>query len=297
VAADLYQELGVARTASEEEIRKAYRKLAQKLHPDRNKDNPQAEERFKRVTAAFTALSDEKKRKLYDQYGELGLREGFNPGGGGGGYGGGGVGFEDIFNSAKGAGIGDMFGDIFGGGRRRTRKSPDLQSEISVEFVSAVRGAELELQLQGGQIVKVRIPAGAQEGDKLRVKGAAGQAAPGVEAGDLLLVVRVKSHPYFKREGLDLTVDVPISVGEAYLGAKVEVPTISGSVQLKVPAHAQSGQQLRLRGKGVARGSQTGDLYVRFLIKLPSQSSEEIEQAARLLGELTEPELRADLKF
>ncbi len=291
--ADLYQELGVQRSASDDEIKKAYRKLAAKLHPDRNRDNPAAEERFKRVTSAYHALSDPKKRKLYDRYGEMGLREGFNPGAGGFG----GSGFEDIFNSARGAGIGDIFGDFFGGGRRRTRKSPDLQSEVTVEFVSAVRGAELELSIQGGQTVKVRIPKGAREGDKLRVKGAGGSAAPGVAPGDLLLTVRVKPHPYFTRAGLDLTVDVPITVSEAYLGAKVEVPTISGSVQLKVPPGTQSGQVLRLRGKGVARGEQTGDLYVRFLIKMPAVTSDEIEQAARVLGDATEPDIRADLKF
>lgn len=296
MAADLYQELGVSRTASDDEIRKAYRKLASKLHPDRHQDDPTAEERFKRITAAYNALSDAKKRKLYDQYGEVGLREGFNPGAGGFGGGGGG-GFEDIFNGARGAGIGDIFGDIFGGGRRRPRKSPDLESEITVEFISAVRGAELELSIQGGQTVKVRIPAGAREGDKLRVKGAGGQAAPGMPPGDLLLTVRVKSHPFFTRDGLDLTVDVPLSVTEAYLGAKVEVPTPGGNVQLKVPPQTQSGHLLRLRGKGIARGPQTGDLYVRFMIKLPTQASEEIEKAVRFLGEQTTEDPRAELKF
>lgn len=294
MAADLYQELGVTKSASDEEIKKSYRKLAQKFHPDRNKDNPAAEERFKRITAAYSALSDPNKRKLYDQYGEVGLRDGFKPGVGG--FGGGG-GFEDIFSGAKGAGIGDIFGDMFSGGRRRPRKSPDLESEITVEFVSAVRGAELELAIQGGQTVKVRIPAGARAGDKLRVKGAGGQAAPGVAPGDLLLTVRVKSHPYFTRDGLDLTVDVPLSASEAYLGAKVEVPTPSGNVTLKVPGQTQSGQLLRLRGKGVARGSQTGDLYVRFMIRLPEQTSDEIEQAIRMLGSQTSDDLRADLKF
>ncbi len=295
--ADLYQELGVSKSASDDEVKKAYRKLAAKLHPDRNQNNPAAEERFKRVTAAYNALSDPKKRRLYDQYGEVGLREGFNPGAGGFG---GGSGFEDIFNSARGAGIGDIFGDLFGGGRgsrRRSRRSPDLESEVTVEFVSAVRGAELELSIQGGRTVKVRIPAGARDGDKLRVKGAGGQAAPGIPPGDLILVVRVKAHPFFSRDGQDLTVDVPITVSEAYLGAKVEVPTITGSVQLKVPAHTQSGQVLRLRGKGVTRGQQTGDLYVRFLIKLPTTPSDEIEAAIRMLGEATVQDVRADLKF
>lgn len=283
--ADPYATLGVQRAASEKDIKSAYRKLAKELHPDRNKDNPDNEARFKRITAAYNALSDPKKRKLYDQYGEIGLKEGFNPGHGG--FPGGG-GFEDIFGGGKG--VGDIFGDLFGSNRRRPRRRPELESEITVEFVSAVRGAELELGLTDGQRVKVRLPPGTRDGDKLRVKGAAG-------ASDLLLTVRVKPHPYFTRDGLDLTVDVPLSASEAYLGAKIDVPTTTGSVQLKVPPLAQSGQLLRLRGKGITRGEHTGDLYVRFLVRLPEQTSPEIEAAARLLGDATPGDLRTNLKF
>jgi len=291
VATNLYQELGVNKTASDEEIRKAYRKLAAKLHPDRNQDDPENEARFKRITAAYNALSDPKKRKLYDQYGEVGLKEGFNPGHGGFGGFPGGAGFEDIFGGGKG--VGDIFGDLFGGGRRRPKRRQELQSEITVEFVSAVRGAELELGLQDGQRVKVRLPPGTGDGDKLRVKGGAEQSG----ASDLLLTVRVKPHPFFTRDGLDLTVDVPLTASEAHLGAKIDVPTTTGSVQLKVPALAQSGQLLRLRGKGVTRGEQTGDLYVRFLVRLPERTSPEIEAAVRLLGDATPGDLRTNLKF
>lgn len=309
MAQDYYAELGVGRSAKTEEIRKAYRKLAAELHPDRNPGKPHIEERFKRVNTAYHVLSDEKKRKLYDQFGEVGLREGFDPnmarGFGRGGFGGfGGGGFEDIFRGgggASGAGIGDILGDLFSGngrGRRRPRKGPDLQSEVTIEFVSAVRGAELELSVQSGNSVKVRIPKGAQDGDKLRVKGAGtNPGIPGGEPGDLLLTLRVKGHPYFQRDGLDLTVDLPLTVAEAYFGAKVEVPTTDGSVQLKVPPHSQSGQLLRLRGKGVSRGNSTGDLYVRFLVILPTEESDDLKQAIETLDEATAKDLRADVKF
>ncbi len=304
MAKDYYAELGVSRSATADEIKKVYRKLAAELHPDRNPGKADIEERFKRVNEAYHVLTDDKKRKLYDEFGEVGLREGFDPNmarsyGRSGGFGGG---FEDIFRGAGGAGgagIGDIFGDLFGGGgarRRRTRRQPDLESEITIEFVSAVRGAELELSIHG-RAVKVRIPQGAQDGDKLRVKGAGGPAGPGMPASDLLLVVRVKSHPFFQRDGLDLTVDMPLSVGEAYFGSKIEVPTPSGAVQLKVPPHSQSGQLLRLRGKGVTRGQKTGDLYVRFLIQVPKSESDDLEKAVRRLDEAMEPGLRDDLKF
>lgn len=298
MAADYYAELGVSRTADKEEIRRVYRKLAGELHPDRNPGKPDIEDRFKRVNTAFGVLSDEKKRKLYDRYGEAGLREGFDPNMGGfGRRGGGGGGFEDIFSGGGGAGIGDIFGDLFGGaGKRRPRKAPDVESPITVEFVSAVRGAELELAMPNGRVVKVRIPQGARDGDKLRVKEA-GDAAPGITPGDLLLVLKVKPHPHFERDGLDLTLPLPISAGEAYFGAKVEVPTINGTVQLKVPPHTQSGQLLRLRGKGVTRGKETGDLYVRFMIQLPPGDDEKIQEAIKLLSESTPEHLRDELTF
>lgn len=304
MAKDYYAELGVSRNATADEIKKVYRKLAGELHPDRNPGDVRMEERFKRVNEAYHVLTDDKKRKLYDEFGEVGLREGFDPNmargyGRSGGFGGG---FDDIFRGAGSggtAGIGDIFGDLFGGGgarRRRPRRAPDLESEITIEFISAVRGAELELSIHG-RAVKVRIPQGAQDGDKLRVKGAGGSAGPGMPPSDLLLIVRVKGHPHFQREGLDLTVDMPLTVGEAYFGSKIEVPTPSGSVQLKVPAHSQSGQLLRLRGKGVTRGQNTGDLYVRFLIQIPKTESDELEKAVRTLEEATDHDLRDDLKF
>lgn len=289
----------MSRQASSDEIKKAYRKLAAELHPDKNQNNPAAEERFKRVNAAYHVLIDEKKRSLYDEFGEVSLREGFNADAArayaGGGRGGGS--FEEMFSGAGQGGFADILGDLFSGGRarRRPRRMPDAESEITVDFVSAVRGAELELAVSGGRTVKVRIPPGATEGDKLRVKGA-GPVGPG-GAGDLLLTLQVLPHPHFEREGLDLTLRLPITVGEAYLGAKIEVPTPTGPVQLKVPSGAQSGQRMRLRGKGVKRGERQGDLYVQFLVRLPEERSPALEEAAKILDEATSREFREELRF
>ena len=173
-----------------------------------------------------------------------------------------------------------------------------MESEISIEFTSAVRGAELELALsRGTRTVKVRIPAGAQDGDRLRVPGAGSSQFQGMPAGDLLLTVRVKPHPHFTRDGLDLTVDLPVSVGEAFSGAKVEVPTPTGPVQLKIPPRTQSGQLLRLREKGVTRGKKTGDLYVRFLVRLPVSDDPAVLNAVQVLADATTEDLRGELAF
>lgn len=299
MAQDLYRELGVSRSASEDEIRKAYRKLAAELHPDRNQDKPDIEARFKRVNSAYHTLSDAKKRKLYDQYGEAGLREGFDPRAGGFGRAPAGnargAGFEDIFSGGGQGGIGDLFGDLFSGaGRARRRgpqRSPDQASVVTIEFSSAVRGAELELAV-AERTVKVRIPKGADNGDKLRVKGGSADGA-----GDLILSLKVKPHPHFERKGLDLHLEVPLSVGEAYAGCKVEVPTLDSSVQLSVKEGTQSGQTVRLRGKGITRGERTGDLYVRYLVKLPQARSQKLERAAQELSEATTEDLRGHLQL
>lgn len=294
MASDFYAELGVSRSADADAIKKAYKKLAAQLHPDKNPGDKKAEARFKAVNRAYQVLSNPEQRKLYDEFGEDALREGFDPrayrtrtqfrrepaGAGGAG------GFEDIFGGAGGgAGFGDIFGDLFGGGRRAGRRSgpmkgSDVASEVSVDFVSAIRGAELRLRLQdGSDEVTVRVPPGAGDGDKVRIPG---HGAPGVNGGppgDLILSIRVGSHPHFKRSGLDLHLDLPITPAEAYRGAKVRVPTPSGFVSLTVPAHAQSGQVARLKGKGVKRQNQQGDLYVSYLIQLPNTESAAVEKA------------------
>jgi curved DNA-binding protein len=319
MAVDFYKELGVARGASDDEIKKAYRKLAAQLHPDKNPGDKKAEARFKNVNRAYQALSDTEKRSLYDEFGEEGLREGFNSaaarayrGGGGGGYrrrsSGGPVNIEDLFSApgseppGSGSGIGDLFGDLFSRAGRRgsspSMKGSDIASEVSVDFISALRGAELKLRLQdGGDEITVRVPPGAGDGDKVRIAGHGAPGAYGGPPGDLILNIRVGKHPHFERSGLDLYLDLPITVGEAYRGAKVRVPTPDGAITLTVPKHAQSGQVARLKGRGVKRKSEQGDLYIRFQIKLPAAENDELEAAVNALEAAMTGDVRADVHF
>ncbi len=318
MAADFYKELGVSRTASEDELKKAYRKLAAQLHPDKNQGDKKAEARFKVVNRAYQALSDKEKRGLYDEFGEEGLREGFNPQAARAYRDGRSPGarrsrsgmptVEDLFSTPGGGageapgGIGDLFGDLFSrGGRRGSSpgmKGSDIASEVSVDFISALRGAELKLRLQdGGDDITVRVPPGAGNGDKVRIAGQGAPGAFGGPAGDLLLSIRVSKHPYFERSGLDLHLDLPITVGEAHRGAKVRVPTPDGPITLTVPKHAQSGQVARLKGRGVKRKNETGDLFIRFQIKLPAVDSDEIEAAVKTLESAMAGDVRADVHF
>jgi curved DNA-binding protein len=320
MAADYYKELGVSRGASDDEIKKAYRKLAAQLHPDKNPGDKKIEARFKNVNRAYQALSDKEKRGLYDEFGEEGLREGFNSqaarayrgGGDPSGFRRGrgsssGVNIEDLFNNASSdagpGGIGDLFGDLFSRAGRRggggpTSKGSDIASEVSVDFISALRGAELNLRLQdGGDEITVRVPPGAGDGDKVRIPGHGAPGAYGGPPGDLILNIRVAKHPHFERSGLDLYLDLPITVGEAYRGAKVRVPTPDGPITLTVPKHAQSGQIARIKGRGVKRKADVGDLYIRFQIKLPVSDSEEVEAAVKALENAMTGDVRADVHF
>jgi curved DNA-binding protein len=312
---DLYSELGVSRDASPDEIKKAYRKLAAQLHPDKNPGDTKAEARFKTVNRAHQVLSDQEKRKIYDEFGEEGLREGFDVqaarayrsgfGGGRARARAGGVNVEDLFGGeGPQGGFGDLFGDLFGGRARRgagggaNMKGSDVASEVSIDFVSAIKGAELRLRLQdGGDEVTVRIPAGAGDGDKVRIPGH-GQPGPfGGPPGDLILTIRVQPHQFFDREGLDLYLDLPITIGEAFHGAKVRVPTPDGPVTLSVPKRAQSGQVARLKGKGVQRKSEQGDLFVRFLVRYPGEGGTEVEKAIEALEKHLQTDLRAGIQF
>jgi curved DNA-binding protein len=323
MAADYYKELGVSRAASDDEIKKAYRKLAAQLHPDKNPGDKKAESRFKNVNRAYQALSDKEKRGLYDEFGEEGLREGFNSqaarayrGGGdsagfrrarGSSSGGGGVNIEDLFSSpgseSSAGGIGDLFGDLFSRAGRRggggpSTKGSDIASEVSVDFISALRGAELKLRLQdGGDEITVRVPPGAGDGEKVRIAGHGAPGAYGGPPGDLILNIRVAKHPHFERSGLDLYLDLPITVGEAYRGAKVRVPTPDGPITLTVPKHAQSGQIARIKGRGVKRKTDLGDLYIRFQIKMPVTETEELEAAVSALESAMTGDVRADVHF
>jgi DnaJ-class molecular chaperone len=314
MATDLYRDLGVARGASQDEIKKAYRKLAAQFHPDRNPENKSAEERFKAVNRAHQVLGDAQKRALYDEFGDVALREGFDveaaraytrarsPFGAGRNASGGGFSFEDILGNGN---IGDIFGDMFRGGggaggrgARRTSKGVDLTSEVSVDLLSAIRGTQVLVSVHGTDGIQVRIPPGAGDGDKVRVSGHGMPGQMGGPAGDLLLTVRVQPHPFFERDGLDLKLDLPLAPGEAFEGAKVTVPTPDGEVTLKVPKNTQSGQVTRLRGKGVQRKDKVGDLYVRFLVRLPAPSKAVAKAIAELDEALmSEPPLRAGIKL
>lgn len=318
MATDLYKELGVSKSATADEIKKVYKKLAGQLHPDRNPGDQKVEARFKAVNRAYQVLHDPEKRRLYDEFGEESLREGFNPAAtrayrnaaqaaGARRARGGGINFEDLqggVGPGGAGGFGDLLGELFGGGARSSRrgggavKGADVASEVAIDFVSAIRGAELRLRLQdGGEEVTVRVPPGAGEGDKVRVPGHGAPSPMGGAPGDLVITVRVNPHPFFERDGLDLHLNLPITVAEAHRGAKVRVPTPDGPVTLSVPKHAQSGQEARLKSKGVKRAGKQGDLYVRFLVKLPAQDSEAIDEAVATLEEAMTGDVRGGIHF
>lgn len=307
---DLYKDLGVSRGASQDEIKKAYRKLASQYHPDRNPNNKGAEDRFKAINRAHQVLGDASKRALYDEFGEIALREGFDAEAAraysrarsplGGRAGGGGFSFEDILGGN--GGIGDIFGDMFRGGQRsprRATKGTDVTSEVKIDLLSAIRGTQIMMSPAGSAEIQVRIPPGAGDGDKVRVAGHGLPGQMGGAAGDLIITVRVEHHPHFEREGLDLRLDLPLTPGEAFDGAKVTVPTPDGDVTLKVPKGTQSGQVTRLRGKGVQRKGKTGDMYVRFLVRLPQTESKAVTKAiSELDAALTsEAPLRAGIRL
>jgi DnaJ-class molecular chaperone len=285
LAQDPYQELGVSRGASGDEIRKAFRKLAKTLHPDQNPGDKAAEERFKRVSAAFDIIGDEEKRKKFDR-GEIDAdgREtmrGFRPGGGQGGYGRGqagaefeGVDINDIFEMF-GRGGGGPRGGGFGG---FSQKGSDVRAQLEIDIEEAVRGGKKRIAFSDGRTIEVSIPKGAQEGQVLRLKG---QGAPGRGgAGDALIELLLKPHPIYRRENGGLVMDLPISVPDAVLGAKIEAPTPEGPVTLTVPKGSNSGAVLRLKGRGLPQDGARGDLLARLVVTLPEQPDTELQQFA-----------------
>ena len=320
---DFYKILGVSRDASPQELKKAYRQLAKELHPDRNPDDKEAEEGFKDVSAAYAVVSDADKRKLYDEFGEMGLREGFDPeayqaatrgaGGFDGSGGFGGFDFGDIFGGgAPGGGRGGHvefnLEDLFGGRGpsrgayvRAPQRGADIQSEVTIDFREAVLGCMRELSLrsaEGERTLKVRVPAGVRNDGKIRLRGQGGLGAYGGRPGDLVMKVKVRKHPYFSMRGKQLHVRVPVTPLEAYAGAKVTVPTPEGSVQLSIPAGSQNGSKLRLRGKGIERkGKAQGDLIAHLEIILPEGHSEEVEQALETVQEAFEGDPREGLQL
>ncbi len=290
---DYYDVLGVSRSASSDEIRKAYKKLARKFHPDANADDANAQQKFAEITEAHEVLSDDAKRKKYDQFGHNWSRvpdgAAGNPFAGGfGGAGGAGFSFEDVLGGMFGGGGG---GRGSWGGRPQPRKGEDLRTSVQVPFLVGVEGGEHELTLRNGsrsERLSFRIPPGIESGKTIRLAGQGHPGASGGPAGDVLVTVTVSPHPYFRRDGFNLILEAPVSVTEAALGARIEVPTLTeGEVILSVPPETSSGAKLRLRGKGVinrATGNR-GDQLVVIKVVVPKDLSEESQQLFRQLAD------------
>ncbi len=288
---DLYAILGVKHTATNDEIRRAYRKLAKDLHPDQNKGDLKAEEKFKRVSAAFAVLGNPEKRKRYDA-GEIDAmgNERANPyyrdyGGGHTGTRGGHSGGFEGFQSGTGD-FSDLFGDLFGKrgpGGAFTMRGMDYRYNLEITFLEAVNGTKKRVQFPDNETLDISVPSGVETGQTLRLKHKGGPGAGRGEAGDALIELRVQPHPLFGRDGDNITLEVPISLDEAILGARVEVPTIGGRVTVAVPKGASSGQVLRLRGKGIknSRNGAHGDQLITLKIVLPTHIDGELERLIR----------------
>ena len=382
---EYYETLGLKRGASEDDVRKAYRRLARKHHPDVNPGDKAAEDRFKDVQEAYDILSDPKKRQMYDQFGFY-SESGFpHPGAQqspGGGFGFSGFDFTDIFTNAGGGrpgtrpddfgqeGGGSKFSDIFSqffGGNRKTQRQPekgaDLEYTLSIDFWQSMKGTQAKLNISrqemctacrgsghaGGnnvlcpgcngtgtvtqqagamkfnlscprcegtgrlrnvchnchgdgrvssqESVEVRIPAGVQGGDRLRVAGKGNAGTMGAPSGDLYITIRAEAHPFFQREGDDIHIEIPVTVWEAALGTKIEVPTIDGRALLKIPQGTQNAQRFRLREKGVnnARKSKRGDQIVEVSVQAPKAQDERTREILRELAQLHEEDPRAEM--
>ncbi|HEX8400070.1 MAG TPA: DnaJ C-terminal domain-containing protein [Allosphingosinicella sp.] len=305
---DLYTELGVARSAEEAEIKKAYRKLAKELHPDRNKDNPKASERFSKVTRAYDILTDKDKRAQYDR-GEIDEEGspkapfGFGRGGGGfGGFdgppgGGGGPGryeaggeaadlsdlFEGLFGQTRRGGGSGGFGGFGNGRRAAPTKGADNAYRYAVKFEDAATLKEQRVTLGNGKTVEIKLPKGVEDGAKIRLAGQ-GQPGPG-GPGDAIVTIHITPHRFFTRDGDDIRLDLPVSLDEAVLGAKVKVPTVDGTVVVSVPKGSSSGKVLRLKGKGfTAKTGERGDQLVTLMVQVPADDAELAQFAAKWSG-------------
>jgi len=314
---DFYATLGVGKDASEAEIKKVYRKLARQHHPDSNPGNAAAEAKFKEISEAYSVLSDAEQRKEYDAVRAMGSGARFTaPGSAGAG------GFEDVFGGMFGGQPGggrytfqqggaeydDLLGNLFGSGRfgqtsggyrgfGGPSKGRDATATATLDFVTATKGDQITLQASDGKPITVRIPAGVADGQKIKLRGKGQPSPDGGEPGDLILTVNVRKHPVFERDGLNLRVKVPVTFGEAALGATIEVPTLGGDpVKLRVAPGTPSGRVLRVKGRGVETKKGTGDLLAEVQVAVPSHLSKEAkEKLEAFLAELPPENPRGDL--
>jgi molecular chaperone DnaJ/curved DNA-binding protein len=297
MAESLYETLGVAKTASAEDIRKAYRKLARKHHPDLNPGDASAEAAFKKVAAAHDILSDEAKRKAYDEFGDASLQSGFDP--------------DKAREYARWqesrerrtSGFGGSEGPIdFDLGEFFQRQTPggpvrgrDLYASIDIDLRQAIEGTEMTADLPNHGTVHVRIPRGADSGDLLRVRGKGSPGRNGGPPGDLVIETVVRPHPLVRRQGLDLHLTLPITLNEAYNGASINLPLFEGSVVLKVPSRVKQRATLRLRGKGVERKDQRGDMLVEVDVQMPDIADAALSEALRASDNLYTTPIREGL--
>ena len=280
---DFYKVLGVSKDVSEAELKKTYRKLSRKYHPDTNPGDAKAEAKFKEISEAYSVLSDSKERAEYDQMRAMGPGPRSNPGAGGQNYSGGFPGGANM-----GGGFEDVFANLFGGGgfNRGPQRGADLSMSTTLDFIDGVKGTQLKVRLGSGETT-IKIPAGVQDGQKIKIAGK-GQASPnGGPAGDLIISVTVKSHPVFTRDGMNLRVTVPVTFAEAVLGATIQVPTLGGEpVKLKVAPGTPNGRVLRVKGRGVVTAKGEGDLLATVDIAVPSHVSDKAKKALEAFEEL-----------
>jgi len=302
---DFYKVLGVSKDVTPADLKKAYRKLARKYHPDSNPGNPAAEAKFKEISEAHSVIGDPAQRKEYDAVRAMGGGARFTAPGGGGSQQGGG--FDDVFGGMFGGGarqqgysyqqqggfddlLGGMFGRGGGGGGFGSStggfrgyggptRGRDVVASTTVDFITATHGDQITLQTQDGKAIKVRIPAGVADGQKIKLRGQGQHSPDGGEAGDIVLTVTVRKHPVFERDGLNLRLHVPVTFVEAALGATIEVPTLGGApVKLRIAPGTPSGRVLRVKGRGVVTPKGTGDLLAEVQVAVPSHLSKDAEE-------------------
>jgi DnaJ-class molecular chaperone len=292
---DPYEILGVSKSASEADIKKAFRSLAKKYHPDKHAGDAAAQKKFQEISGAYDIIGDKDKRAKFDS-GEIdasGNPRGFDPGAHG--FRGGGQGPRDFHfswndqhgESKQGFSAEDLFSDLLGGlggrgGRQQPRQGQDFSVSMTVSFDEAARGGSRRVMLPNGEQIDVKIPVDLRDGQQIRLKGRGGAGRRGGPAGDVLIQVSVAPHPYYIRDGRDLRMELPVTLQEAVLGGKVPVPTLSGTVSLSVPPNSNTGSTLRLKGKGIpAHGAEpAGDLYVKLVVTLPDKADEALQNFA-----------------